>query len=202
MGYSWFTGTSTAFGRRLFLSARARSRSRFRPSSSLDILSAPPRARTTSVDPRGSGVRRDCTRGLRRRLMRLRALEWGTCRLPTMIPALVGRSSSTGRTDTTRTLLPDLPPFRRVVANPSCLVSRFSARSTSSPTSGDPRIRQRSLRDPCGGVPTEWPGRHAYACADGSRAPCADDGCSAGKYASSSSLLLGRTALRCQVKHR
>ena len=49
----------------------------------------------------------------------------------------------------------------------------------------DPAVRRPGSGGPCDGVPRGCCGRRGCACAGGSRAPCDDDGCSAGKYACS-----------------
>lgn len=49
-------------------------------------------------------------------------------------------------------------------------------------------VRQPGSCGPCGDARTGWRVRRGSACADGSRAPCGGDGCSADKYACSRAL--------------
>jgi len=53
------------------------------------------------------------------------------------------------------------------------------------------QIRLRAWCDPCGGARRGSSGRRACASADGSRAPCGGDGCSAGTYACSRLISVG-----------
>lgn len=61
---------------------------------------------------------------------------------------------------------------------------------------GGEAVRPRVPCDPCGDATRGWRGRRGCACAGGTRAPCGDDGCSAGTYACSrASLSVGCSGL-------
>ena len=70
-------------------------------------------------------------------------------------------------------------------------------------TSREPELRPRDSCGPCGGARTGSPAPRGCACAAGSRAPCDDDGCSAGTSACSRALsdgVQGRSRrLFCQI---
>ena len=77
----------------------------------------------------------------------------------------------------------------RPAAFPSCLPEVFTGCEPVLPgqqgRADSSELRRRACCGPCGGARTGWRGRRGCACAGGNRAPCGDDGCSAGRYACS-----------------
>ncbi len=96
--------------------------------------------------------------------------------LPTTNPTRTGSRSSRIRACTTRDVEPARDPRRTTSPNSADRRSRCARGSTVV-------IRQQAGRGPCAGGRPRWRDRHECACAGGSRASCADGGCSAGTYA-------------------
>ena len=149
-------------------------------------------ARTTSTAEPGSPAsagRCSRVRCRSRRFTRLRTTALPTALLTTK-PTRAGCPGGWTSRWTTRVRDPQRRPDRAVRRKASLSMSRCAAGSTSVVAAGA-AVRRPGCCGPCGDAPTGSSGRRGCACAGGNRAPCDDDGCSAGTYACS------RASLRC-----
>ncbi len=169
-----------------------RQRRRSASSSAEDADDDAGSARTTSTAEPGSPAsagRCSRVRCRSRRFTRLRTTALPTALLTTK-PTSAGWPGARTSRWTTRVLEPQRRPERTARRKASLSLSRCADGSTSVVAAGA-AVRRPGCCGPCGDAPTGSSGRRGCACAGGNRAPCDDDGCSAGRYACS------RASLRC-----
>ena len=164
--------------------------SRSAPSSAYDARGRRPAAPGPRARPSpGATSSRSRARWRSRRLTRLRVTA-----LPDRLAdheADPGRGPRPGRVGTrchrctTRVRAPARRPRRTAVAKPADVVSRCAVKHGATRDRMRPPLRRRGCCDPCGDARTGSSDRRGCASAGGSRAPCDDDGCSAGTYACS-----------------